>query len=302
MSAAAQPGAVVGDIPQIDGLENLAGNYDAILCDVWGVLIDGKRHFPAAAAALRAYRRNGVVALVTNASRPSREVRGQLQELGVPDDCYDAIVSAGELTLREIVARSGQSCFHLGPARDLGLFSAAAALGAPARLVGAEAADYVVCTGLVDDEIETPEDYDPLLHKFHARKLPLLCANPDVVVEVGDRLCYCAGALARRYVAMGGEAKMFGKPCAPIYEAALAQLAALRGGNLPRRRVLAIGDGAETDLAGAKNAGLDCLFVTDGVHRGELHAASDAIDRAALAALLSRVGAKPIALARSVVW
>ncbi len=294
----------VATVPEIRGLAGLAQGYDAILCDVWGVLIDGERHFAPAAAALRAFRgRGGLVALVTNASRPSEEVRRQLQGLGTPDDCYDAIVSAGELTVQEIVARRGAACFHLGPPPDAGLFAAAARiLGTPVRLVAMESADYVVCTGLVDDEREQPEDYDAQLRAMRSRDLEMICANPDVVVGVGDRLYWCAGALARRYEEIGGAVKIFGKPAAPIYDAALSRLAALRGAPPSRARVLAIGDGAETDLAGAARAGLDCLFITEGVHRDELYGQSETLDRKALAALLSRVGAKPVALATHIVW
>ncbi|HMK88242.1 MAG TPA: TIGR01459 family HAD-type hydrolase [Methylocystis sp.] len=290
--------------PQIAGLAELAERYDAILCDVWGVLIDGRRHFPEAAAALRAFRaRGGVVALITNASRPSEEVLRQLRGLGLPDDAHDAIVSAGELTLQEIVARGDQACFHLGPHRDDALFEAAARrLGRAVRRVSPEAADFVVCTGLVDDEAETPQDYDERLAALRERGLVMLCANPDVVVGVGDRLYWCAGALARRYAALGGEVKIFGKPETPIYDSALAQLAEARGAPLERARVLAIGDGAETDLLGAARAHIDCLFVTGGVHRDELLKPDGALDCAALRALFARVGADPAALAPRIVW
>ena len=294
----------VVEIRMVERLSDLARKYDAILCDVWGVLIDGVRHFPDAADALRAFRlEGGGVALITNASRPSAQVQRQLQRLGVPDDCYDAIVSAGELTLKEIVARKAQACFHLGPPEDVGLFQAAeAVLGAPVRMAPPEAAEYVVCTGLVDDERETPEDYDARLEALCARGLPMLCANPDVVVGVGGRLRYCAGALARRYAAMGGTVKIFGKPETPIYDAAIAELDELSVVALAREKVLAIGDGAETDLLGAARAGIDCLFVTEGVHRDEIYGPDDRLDREALATLFSRIGANPAALAPRVVW
>ncbi len=289
----------------VAGLSALAQAYDAVLCDVWGVLIDGVRHFPAAAAALQAFRaQGGVATLITNASRPSEEVRRQLDRLGLPRDCYDDLVSAGELTLRAIVARKGEACHHLGPPRDKGLFETAGRqLGAPLRLVGLNEADYVVCTGLVDEDHETPQDYDTRLKEMRARNLTMLCANPDVVVEVGGRLYWCAGALARRYEEMGGRAQMFGKPHAPIYDAALARIEALRGAQAKPARVLAIGDGADTDLAGAGRAGLDCLFVTRGVHRNELYSDdADALDQRALERLYLRAKVKPVALAREVVW
>lgn len=291
------------EIPTVGGLSALAARYDAILCDVWGVLIDGTSHFPAAAAALTNFRAEGKsVSLITNASRPSEEVREQLRRLGVPDDCYDDLVSAGELTLRDIVTRKGQACCHLGPPRDKGLFEAASRLlGSPLRLVGPQDADYVVCTGLIDEDHETPEDYDGRLSELRRRALPMLCANPDIVVGVGDRLYWCAGALAQRYMAMGGETHMFGKPYWPIYRASLERLETQRGG-LQRARVLAIGDGVDTDLAGAGRAGLDCLFITQGVHREDLYGEGEALDRGALAKLFARAKTTPIALAREVVW
>jgi HAD superfamily hydrolase (TIGR01459 family) len=292
------------EIPQILGLSELADRYDAILCDVWGVLIDGTAHFPAAAAALERFRaQGGKVALITNASRPSEEVRAQLDGLGLPR-VYDDLVSAGELTLREIVARGGRPCFHLGPPRDDGLFEAASRLlGAPQRRVALADADYVVCTGLVDERSETPDDYAETLAAMRARGLAMLCANPDIVVGVGGELVWCAGALAERYAALGGEVVMAGKPHPPIYAAGLERIAALSGRDINPSRVLAIGDGVATDLLGAARAGLDSLFVLDGVHRDALFPGPDGgLDPAALGALLAGAGVKPIAFTPVLVW
>ncbi|PPD46520.1 MAG: TIGR01459 family HAD-type hydrolase [Methylocystis sp.] len=291
-------------IPTISGLHELAGRYDAILCDVWGVLIDGKKHFPPAAEALRRFRaQGGRVVLVTNASRPDAEVRRQLLGFGLPEYAFDDLVSAGELTCREIVARSGQACYHLGPPRDDGLFEEAGRrLGAPVNKVGPDEADYVVCTGLFAEREEIPQDYDERLAALKARNLVMLCANPDIVVAIGDDIVYCAGALAERYAAMGGEVVMFGKPHAPIYEAARERLASLAGRPVETSRIIALGDGAMTDLAGAGRAGLDCLFVTDGVHVEELRPGGGGVDPAALARLVTLAGARPVALARDVFW
>jgi len=290
-------------VPLISGLRDIAGGYDAILCDGWGVLIDGRRHFPDAAEALRRFRaQGGTVVLITNASRPDEEVRRQLLSLGAPQDCFDDLVSAGELALREIVARAGQAVYHLGPSRDDGLFrEAARRLGAPVTRVGPDAADYVVCTGLLNERNETPADYDELLARLKARELTMLCANPDIVVAIGTDLVYCAGALAERYAAIGGRVLTFGKPHAPIYAAAMERLKNLRG-EIDRSRILTIGDGAFTDLAGAGRAGFDCLFVLHGVHRDELHPEGGALDEAALESLFARAGARPKALARELFW
>jgi HAD superfamily hydrolase (TIGR01459 family) len=298
------PAAPTADIPVIAGLSEIAGRYDAIFCDVWGVLIDGRRHFPEAAAALRRFRATGgYVTLITNASRPDAEVRRQLLDLGLPADCFDDLVSAGELTLCEIVARAGQACHHLGPPRDNGLFEEAGRrLGAPVRLTSPEAADYVVCTGLLDDHHEKPEDYDPRLSAMAARGLDMLCANPDIVVGHGDELVYCAGALADRYAQLGGRVLMYGKPHPPIYAAARERLTERRGVGHKEPRILAIGDGARTDLAGAGRAGLDCLFILEGVHGGDLLTPQGTIDAAGLESLAHDAGARPVAAMRRLFW
>jgi HAD superfamily hydrolase (TIGR01459 family) len=291
-------------VPTIAGLRELAGRYDAILCDVWGVLIDGKRHFPPAADALIRFRdQGGRVVLVTNAARPDAEVRRQLLGLGLPAETFDDLVSAGELTLLEMIARKGQPCYHLGPPRDDGLFEEAGRrMGAPVARVGPEAADYVVCTGLFDDRAEIPADYDERLAALKARDLTMLCANPDIVVAIGEDIVYCAGALAERYAAMGGKVLMFGKPYPPIYAAARARLARLAGREVDPARIVALGDGALTDLAGAGRAGLDCVFVTDGVHAEELRPDGGAVAPEALERLIEISGARPVALASAVFW
>jgi HAD superfamily hydrolase (TIGR01459 family) len=296
-------GAFAPPLPVIDGIREFSRSYAAIFCDVWGVLYNGAGHFPHAAEALHRYRvRGGYVALVTNASRPDAEVRRQLVDAGLPENCFDDLVSAGELTLREIIARGNAACFHLGPARDDGLFAAASArTGKAVRRVDADEADYIVCTGLYDEISEKPEDYDPLLAPLAARGLEMLCANPDIVVANGDRLVYCAGALAERYLALGGRATMYGKPWPPIYDEALARARRARG-DLPPTGILAIGDGAFTDLAGAGRAGLDCLFVTGGVHASELLNEAGTVDPDGLARLIARAGARPVALVREVFW
>jgi HAD superfamily hydrolase (TIGR01459 family) len=303
-SVPSHPAPPAPDIPVVSGLREIVGRYDAIFCDVWGVQIDGKKHFPAAAHALERFRESGgAVVLVTNASRPDAEVRRQLLGLGLPRDSFDDLVSAGELTLREMVARRGQSCYHLGPPRDNGLFEEAERrLGAPLKRVGPDDADYVVCTGLFAEREEVPKDYDERLAALKERDLEMLCANPDIVVAIGDDIVYCAGALAERYQAMGGRVLMFGKPHPPIYAAAGERLAKLRGAPVDPGRILAIGDGALTDLAGAGRAGLDCLFVTEGVHAEELRPDGGRLDVAALERLIGLSGARPVALADAVFW
>ena len=222
----------------------LAVRYDVVLCDVWGVVHNSLVAFAEAGEALARFRaRGGAVVLITNAPRPGAVVKRQLDRLGVPHAAYDAIVSSGDVTRRIIAARRG-ALYHLGPERDRPLFE-----GLAAAFAGAEDADFVVCTGLFNDEGETPEDYRPLLERLRARKLAMICANPDLVVARGTKLIYCAGALADLYTTLGGEVVYAGKPHRPIYEDALA-MAAARGCRAPLERVLAIGDSIRTDLAG----------------------------------------------------
>ena len=203
----------------------LARDYDVLLCDLWGVVHNGIAAFPQACDALVRFRaERGPVILITNAPRASESVQRILDRLGVPRDTYDAIVSSGDVTNGIVAARLPQSVFHLGPPRDSSIFAGLDVVFAPA-----ETADYVVCSGLFDDTVETPQNYRELLAALRARGLFMVCANPDVFVERGDELVYCAGALADAYAALGGEVLYCGKPYAPIYEAALGKAAALRG-------------------------------------------------------------------------
>ena len=164
-----------------------------------------------------------------------------------------------------MAARPDKAVFHIGPERDLPIFD-----GLGLNFVPLEQADYVVCTGLRHDEVETPESYRAELGELRRRRMFMLCGNPDLVVERGEKLIYCAGALADLYGTLGGEVLYAGKPHRPIYDLALERVAALRGAAPARKRVLAIGDSVRTDLNGATDFGIDCLFVTAGIHAEEL--------------------------------
>ena len=204
--------------PMIAGLSALAGRYDVLLCDVWGVIHDGAAAHPAACDALQRFRAGGgTVVLVSNAPRPGRAVAPQLAGYGVPDGAFDAIVASGDVSRAVLAARPGVRVFHIGPDRDLPLFE-----GLDARRVPLDEAELVLCTGPWNDEVETPEDYRALLQDVLARRLMMVCGNPDVVVERGGRLIYCAGAIADLYAAMDGEVLYAGKPHPPIYRQALA--------------------------------------------------------------------------------
>lgn len=253
-------------VPQADGLEQFIDQYDLILCDVWGVIHNGISVFQAAPNALATFReREGKhVVMLTNAPRPDWWVKSQLDELGVRKDAYDAIVTSGDVTRLDIVSRGIKRVFALGPEKDVSFYD-----GLPIDLVGPKDAELVSVTGLIDDENETPDDYQAMLESFLERGLSMICANPDIVVERGDRLVYCGGALAQKYREMGGTALYFGKPHAPIYQSALSRAQELVGVSLDKARVLAIGDGIATDVKGAHDNGLDCLFVTAGIHSAE---------------------------------
>ena len=253
-------------IPLIESFATLAPNYDAVMSDVWGVIHNGIKATPAACDALMQFRaKGGTVALITNAPRPGAVVMKFLDKLGVPRDAYDTIVSSGDVTRAVIKTRTGKNVFHIGPERDLGIFD-----GLGLNFVPYDLADYVACTGLADDDTETAESYRGLLTKIRERNLFMVCGNPDLVVERGDRLVYCAGAIADLYGELGGEVLYAGKPHAPIYQEVLRQIAGKRGAEPQRSRVLAIGDSVRTDLTGAVGMGLDCLFVTAGIHAEEL--------------------------------
>jgi len=279
----------------IDRFAPLAASYDVVLCDVWGVVHNSLVAFPAACDALARFRAGGgTVLLITNAPRAADVVVQLLDKLNVAHDVYDGIVSSGDVTRDVIAHRRGESVYHIGPKRDVSVFSE---FGIEA-FAPPESADYVVCTGLFDDDRETPENYRPLLTKLRARNLLMVCANPDLVVERGDRLIYCAGAIADLYGSLGGEVLYAGKPHRPIYEAALAKAAAARGQAPTLDRVLAIGDSVRTDLTGALGFGIDCLFLTRGIHSEEF----EGIDQLDPASVKELFGHPPRALMRELRW
>jgi HAD superfamily hydrolase (TIGR01459 family) len=249
------------------GLRDIAPDHDALICDVWGVLHNGRSAYLEAADALRRFRvERGPVILLTNAPRPVGDIEQMFQRLGVPLDCYDAIMTSG-VAAREDLARRAQSSplkmLHLGPERDRGVFA-----GLPIERVEVNQAQIVLCTGLYDDDTETPADYAATFAVMKAHGLVMLCANPDIVVERGDKLIWCAGALARDYEKLGGEVVYYGKPHRPIYETVLALAQEIAGRKI--LRPLAVGDGADTDIKGANRMGIDALFIAQGVHAAQL--------------------------------
>ncbi len=286
-----------------DHFSTLAPHYDAVLSDVWGVVHNGIAATPPACEALTRFReKGGSVVLISNAPRPGAQVRKFLDHLKVPHSAYDAIVTSGDVTRDVVAQRAGQKFYLIGPERDHSIFTG---LDIP-PFSTPEEAEYVVCTGLFNDEVETPEDYRERLTQLRARNLFLLCANPDVVVERGHKLVYCAGALADLYAELGGEVYYAGKPYRPLYDMALAETAKARAsrkldGDVALKRVLAIGDSVRTDVKGAHDLGVDCLFVTAGIHAEELGHRDDP-DLAALGTIFTAAGHAPKAVTRRLVW
>jgi len=274
----------------ISGLREIAGGYDALICDVWGVVHDGVRPYWPAVEALRRFRADhGRVVLLSNAPRSSAAMEQQLAVIGVPADCYDATVTSGAAAREDIARRTAGgplAMMHLGPERDRPLCD-----GLNIELVGPEKASVVLLTGLYDDETETPEHYREILADLKSRGLPMICANPDVIVQRGGRLVYCAGALARAYEAIGGGVVYYGKPHLPIYGVALEAAGS-------PKRPLVIGDGMETDISGANRIGIDALFIAHGVHGEEI----GALTPGNLAALFARKGVSARAAMGALAW
>lgn len=283
-------------IPVITSVAQIGGGRKAWLCDIWGVLHNGVTSFPEPASACRKYRESGgCVVLISNSPRPAPGVIRQLAELGIGDDCFDAVVTSGDVTVELIKERAGEPLFHLGPERDKSIFA-----GLNLDFVAAEAARLLVCTGLYDDEHETADDYMELLAGFAARQVPMICGNPDKMVEKGDKLIPCAGALAERYEAMGQTVVYAGKPHRPIYDLALSKVGACLGHEPQRQDILAIGDGLHTDIAGAGLMGIDALYVASAVHADISN--DGALSQQSMRTLFRDTPRKPIAAIRRLAW
>jgi HAD superfamily hydrolase (TIGR01459 family) len=275
--------------PQIlTGLSDIARDYDALVCDIWGVLHDGAAALPDALAALKRFRETqGRVILLSNAPRPKRDVEELfVQRFGVVLDCCDEIVTSGIATRADLERRRPGRMFHLGPERDSGIFE-----GLGIELTGIDEAEIVLNSGLFDDEVETPDDYRELLARMKARGLVMLCANPDWLVQRDGRLIYCAGAVANEYEKIGGDVIYYGKPMPAIYEL-------VRAAAPDAKRLLAIGDGLHTDIKGANAVGIDALFIADGVHGEDVAE----MTQAHMAELFAKAGVGARAAMRSLHW
>ena len=281
-------------IPIVSSIAPLAANADAWLTDIWGVMHNGITPFEGAAEACARFRdTGGIVLLLSNAPRPADSVAAQLDRIGVPRSAWDVILSSGDASRRLMADLGDKPIFHVGPERDVPLFD-----GLDVTVAREAEAEAVVCTGLFDDTTETPSDYEAMLTRLAAGKLPMICANPDITVERGGKIIYCAGAIAALYETLGGDVTYAGKPYLPIYEMAFATLSKLKRRNIERARVLAIGDGVKTDIAGAAAAGVASVFVASGVHV----ARGSHLDSRALDTLFPDETGRPVAAMTGLVW
>jgi HAD superfamily hydrolase (TIGR01459 family) len=242
-------------------MQDLSTRFPFWLCDIWGVVHDGIAAFPKALDALKRHRGNGgTVTLITNAPRSADRVKHHLATLGVTAEHYDLVVTSGDVTRDLMTPYAGRSIHYVGPNRDLGMLDGLDLTQSP--IAEAEA---VLCVGLVDDNTETPADYEDALKAMRVRNLKMICANPDKVVRRGERLIYCAGALAARYAELGGEVEIAGKPAAPIYDLALKKLTEFARKPVGKNEILAVGDGPETDIRGAADFGLTTVLIAGGI-------------------------------------
>ncbi|WP_296479183.1 TIGR01459 family HAD-type hydrolase [Roseinatronobacter sp.] len=257
----------------ISNFAEISANYNLALVDLWGCVHNGERVYPAAEAALQAFRKaGGCVVLVTNSPRPTAGVQAQLDAMGLSHDAYDGIATSGDAAQAGMLMGAvGRRVWHLGPEKDDSFFTNLpdwAKDQPPIERVSFDEAEGIVCTGLFDDMTETPEEYRGRFLSAKARELKLLCANPDIVVDYGGTRIYCAGALAQLYDQMGGESFYFGKPHPPIYDLA-RRVATGTGLKFSEDRTIAIGDGIGTDIKGGLVEGFDTLFITGGLAAGE---------------------------------
>lgn len=278
-------------VPILSEAGELFACYDLLISDVWGVVHDGVLALGPACAALTRFREGGgAVVLLSNAPGPSEQVARVIDGKRVPRAAWDRLVTSGDVTKSLIAESHARKIYHIGWKDDRAVFK-----GLDVELVGEEDADLVVATELNDYRRELPEDYRPLLTRLAARKLPLICGNPDLVVHVGEDLLPCAGALATIYEELGGVVAWAGKPHRPAYDLALEAAREARGGRaIEPEKVLVIGDAVRTDLAGARLMGFDSLFVAGGIHRDET-IVEGKLDPAGVARVLAGQPAIPVA-------
>jgi HAD superfamily hydrolase (TIGR01459 family) len=283
----------------IDGMRALAPEYDGFILDLWGVVHDGTAPFPGVLDCMERLIGTGKrLVLLSNAPRRSDDVMRRITRIGVPQRLYHGVMSSGEEAWQHLKYRDdpfyaalGRRCLQIGSERDLEMREGLdlAFVETPAE------ADFILDTGPAewDDTIET---YSPVLQAALARQLPMVCANPDLVVVHNGKPALCAGALAEEYQRLGGRVRWHGKPYPSVYDSCLALL-----GISEKRRILAIGDSLRTDIAGAAGAGIDSLLIAGGIHTAEF-STNGALDPERVEAALGESGLRPIAVAARFVW
>jgi len=280
-------------LPLLTKFAPFAQDYDALLCDAWGVIHNGVTLTPGIEGALTRFRaERGPVIILTNAPRPSAIIPPQLDRLGLSRNSYDAVVTSGDATHAAIEGFLPAPAFRLGPEKDDALYC-----DLDITFATIDSAEFIVCTGLFDDQQEQPDEYRDLLKVAAGRKIPMVCANPDIVVNWGGRIVYCAGALAEIYAELGGDVIYGGKPHRPIYDLAMKEIEKAAGIRIPKSRVLAVGDSIKTDIGGANAQGIDALLVAgaNGIH-GEV------TTEESILTALEEAGAQAAAAMETLTW
>lgn len=256
----------MSNFQSLAGLGQIAGDYDVLLCDIWGVVHNGQEAYKSATEALELFRSDhGPVILISNSPKPSVSIPNQFSQIGVHGEFYDAVVTSGDATIDELSRRAPGPVFKIGPERDDMLYE-----NIELHFSDIDEASFISCTGMFEDD-DKPEDYRPILIEARDAGLPFICANPDVKVKIAGRVVWCGGALAKLYEELGGDVIYAGKPHEPVYRLARAWMSEMLGYVPPQDRVLCIGDNIFTDLLGAQQQDYDCLFIQDGLY-GETEA------------------------------
>jgi HAD superfamily hydrolase (TIGR01459 family) len=247
-------------LKEVNNFSEISNQYNALICDIWGVIHNGQELFPGINECLLNFKMlNNVVILLSNAPRPSSYVSSVLDKLGFKDECYDGIITSGDLTKKSLDEKIfGENCYHIGPERDLNIFE-----GTNVNRVDFNNSDFIFVTGLFNDEIEDENDYLDLLNSAREREMTLVCANPDLLVQRGDKLIPCAGLISKTYEEMGGKVVNIGKPFSPIFKEAIEMVK--KNSKFDEHKILVVGDGLETDIKGANSIGLDSILVLGGL-------------------------------------
>ena len=247
-------------LKEVNNFSEISNQYNALICDIWGVIHNGQELFPGISECLLNFKKlNNVVILLSNAPRPSSYVSSVLDKFGFKDECYDGIITSGDLTKKSLNEKIfGENCYHIGPERDLNIFE-----GTNVNRVDFNNSDFIFVTGLFNDEIEDENDYLDLLNSAREREMTLVCANPDLLVQRGDKLIPCAGLISKTYEEMGGKVVNIGKPFSPIFKEAIEMVK--KNSKFDEHKILVVGDGLETDIKGANSIGLDSILVLGGL-------------------------------------